>query len=173
MNQNLISFDPSSSCMGWAALRFGDKKCELLDAGKISYRRKSITCPNDAIEAILADVKEIVEKFEATVAVVELAQNRHIKYRKPASTDVYKNAVFACRLQCWDAVGRENTYTFTVGDWKGSKSKEITLLEVNDRYGLALELKDNDISDAIGIGDYWLQVLGTKSEIKPDTEKKA
>lgn len=50
-------------------------------------------------------------------------------------------------------------------EWKGSQRKSITRMIVNNQFGLKLEDKNNDESDAIGIGCWKIRQLNLQERI--------
>lgn len=56
--------------------------------------------------------------------------------------------------------------------WKGRASKTITRLIVNDTFGLKLEQVNNDESDAIAIGCWWIRNMKLEQKIREQESRK-
>jgi len=166
----LASFDPSSSCLGYAIFEWNKGGDTILQtSGQIKYPPKAKMCMFDKVEKIKEDVYTLVtdrqDGWGCTHAVYELPDKCNRGY---ANSTPYYQAVIAVQVKLWEMLGPERCTGVPVQLWKGSRKKEITIKEVNESYDLDLTMKENDEADAIGLGDKYLHKISVNKPFEVD-----
>lgn len=168
--QVMISIDPSSTCTGWAVFEYTPKKCKLIDSGQWDLKKHNSTLI-DRIDCLYENINSLCTEWSPDVAVYEKPNIfTNPKWSGAKTQNAYRKAMDATKGALWSRVGQAKCYGVTVAEWKGSKSKICTVHEVNDEYDLKLTIKENDRADSIGLGDAFLQRLGTDRAFKSDRE---
>lgn len=171
MKKILLSLDPSSTSTGWAIFEYDDKVCSLVDSGQWDLSKgKAIL--HDRIERLEDNIRYLYTEWRPNISVYETPDLFTQKKFSGAKTQIaYRSAIDRTKGVLWELLGMSNCYGVRVQDWKNSKSKKITIYEVNDNFELYLTLKENDRADAIGLGDAFMQRLGTNREYESDNGK--
>lgn len=145
---NILAFDCSLHATGWALFLFG----ELNNYGvlKVPAKYKGVNAFIQMAEMITF---EYYDKFKAHLSlnvVTEYQKHRGPGERaKPNDLMLLQSiCLFPIGLFC----GYSSRYWYTPSQWKGSIPKKIHNERVKKKFNLG-DL-DNNILDAIGIGDY-------------------
>jgi len=148
----LLALDPSLTCTGWATF----------DAGKLDTFGSIITNKKADTEIRLQEITELLDDVMLgqglTNAVIEIPAPG-IYGRKRKGHDKYVTAVQVCKSVCWQRLGADKVFLVDAPTWKKTAKKQDTIMVVNAEHGLCLKKKDNDIADAIALGDWYLRDL--------------
>ena len=113
------------------------------------------------------------EQRRIAIAIIEKPEGftyqRHVSQRSGKS--MTKQAMgqnnFAVGIIAASLLGRVDTIEFvSAQQWKGTQQKSVTQMIVNSQFNLSLEAKNNDESDAIGIGCWKIRRIKTEGRIR-------
>ena len=148
----LLSLDPSSTCTGWACFDDG----ELIDYG--SFRPPQKADVSYRIDWTGGQVSDLIRRRgDIDRVVIEDAAPPYGNKRR--GHDVYVRAVSFIRWECEGILGKDAVEMVMPVTWKSSAKKIDTIRVVNAEHDLELVKKDNDIADAIALGDWYLRKL--------------
>lgn len=148
----LISFDPSSTCTGWAVMEPIER---LLACGKIVFPHKAVLV--DRLELLRVSVLGVLGEHEPQEAVIEIPSARAWNKGGGYGLAGYGMAVGVVLGACWQAL--EAVHTVTEDKWTGRQPKEKRLMLVKALYAKEYSRHQDlglDISDAIALGNWFL-----------------
>lgn len=155
-----IAFDPASHKTGWAIMTTSELGFELCKSGVIKAPKGE---PDQRIEYMVESVINLLRDYGPDQAVIE--EPRQMGSKKGVAT--YRKAAYRIINACVECLTMSNVYTFDCLTWKDDCKKEATIKDVNERFGLELEKKDNDEADAIGICDFFVRRQEGTNPFKP------
>ena len=157
----LLAIDPSSTRTGYAVM---GGPTELVDAGYLTPARAKDGVEL-RIEAMVADLREVLQEYQPDHVVIEVPSGRKGRGYAAgggARLATYGRAVGHFERVVWDVVGVDHVSSVTEREWTKRRTPaqraafvrqcfpaQTTALEVSD--------KGHDVSDAIGIGLWWLE----------------
>lgn len=157
----VLAIDSSINNIGYAVLD------DALPIDKARIASGTLKIPHvsetEKVREIFVAIKERIKRYKCQEAVIEKAE--HFSYAR--STNPYgrgKNRE-SLRLNTM-AVGIISTTCQSEGmkitlvtptEWKGKQPKEVTRIWVNDVFGLRLQKKNYDESDALKIGAWYIE----------------
>jgi len=152
----VVSLDPSSTCVGWGALRCDDeyRGTELVSYGKYRPMKEN---PEERIGQIGTWLEAFIPQFHTSRIVIEKAgvpyagrriNPEHFNHDGQAGGQVYQT--------CRGMLGIEKVFGVYPQTWKKSVKKERHVHNCNLIYGTKFTLKDNDITDAIMLGTWFI-----------------
>lgn len=157
----ILGLDPSSTVIGWAAVR---RDRSLVQAGRITPPSDSagswsrVTAMADDLLNLLVELRPAVVLIEWTKGKVNIRRNAGLG----AGLAVYGCGVGSAGITCrWYATACEcEVHAILENDWTRGVPKAARRLSVASRYpSYAAAMADDpggDISDAIGLADWWL-----------------
>lgn len=152
----LLSLDPSSSCTGYAVF----DATELVDAGKLLPNRAK-DVPNDRIDAIVAELVKLVTEHRPDVIVMEDTSGKVSKRHGSgggAGLAIYGKAVGEIR-RAMKITGIPVDCVLE-NEWTRGTSKGNRQMWCAAKYSRQYDPNADpggDVSDAICLGDWWLE----------------
>jgi len=148
----LLSLDPASKKTGFAVWETdGTSGTELLDYGLISHQGRLM----NRLMRLSDDIDRLLADNQIEQAVMEKpVRNYNQTY---PNSDSYLSACKVVRELLEDRLGKKNVFGVNVQTWKGSGKKKDTIRIVNLVWKLELTEKDDDIADAIKLGEWFIK----------------
>lgn len=189
----IFAIDPSNTSCGWAVFD-AEKETNTLELDKSGDIRSSgsneYTAYLDSLDDVDIPVQGNLGKglhiandwlYKCDYMVVEL-HKKYVQYTEYDGVVVLielpwgagqRNVDDIMKLMCLVGMLRSHferhaahVVLAPVMSWKGQAKKDVTLKRMNRRWGLDLQKKDYDESDAIGIGTwYGMEILGLDSVV--------
>jgi len=157
----LLAIDTSIVRIGYAVFNVGEPIDRLiLDSGT---RRIPKMNEPQKVKRIYSEIKDLIIEHGCQEAVIERPeqfsyQRSTTPWGKSKNLESLRLNNIAVGIIATTCVSEGmNIELVTPEQWKGRQSKEVTRLWVNDKYGLNLQRVNYDQSDAIKIGDWWIE----------------
>jgi hypothetical protein len=159
----VLALDPSSTCVGYALLRAADV---LVECGRLTPAKARAT-PAHRIPTIGQELAALLAATTPTEVVIEITSGKvagHARARghNGAGLGVYGMAVGYLWRECVAAVG-ESVATVEENVWTAGVPKNRRARYIATLFPVYRTANDpgGDIADAIGLGRWYLQRLGT------------
>jgi len=157
----ILALDPSSTIVGYAALR---RDQSLIEAGLLWPAKRS-DASYERVRTMGNDLATLLDRLRPSVVLVEWTKGK-VGVRRHgghgAGLAVYGVGVgwIACRAECW-AAGREGCEVIGVleNDWTRGVPKEARQAAMRTLVPEYAGVEDagGDIADALGLGLWWLR----------------
>lgn len=156
----LLALDPSSTVVGYAALR---RNRSLIEAGLIEPASRS-DASIERVRTMGDDLVTLLDRLRPTVVLVEWTKGKVGRRRhggQGAGLAVYGAGVgwMACRAECWASGRGCEVIAVLENDWTRGVPKEArqaAMRTLVPEYA-GVEDRGGDIADALGLGLWWLK----------------